>query len=118
MSSGRVTRSRTRVIQPDAGRSSEALVGVRRTTADELAQWRYHGRLVARELDDARLVIRADFHTRDWMLRQFPKRNQLSTVIDAHGGLERRNQLDAGLGAPDPRSSRRRSRARRSSTAS
>jgi hypothetical protein len=33
---------------------------------------RYHGRLVARELDDAHLVIRADFDYRAWILRQFP----------------------------------------------
>jgi hypothetical protein len=34
-------------------RLAEALAGVRRTTADGLAQWRYHGRLVSRQLDDA-----------------------------------------------------------------
>lgn len=53
-------------------RLAEALPGVRRTTADGLAQWRYHGRLVARQLDEARLVIRADFDYRDSLLRQFP----------------------------------------------
>ena len=46
--------------------------GVRRTTANELAQWRYHGRLVARQLDDAHVVIRADFDYRASVLRQFP----------------------------------------------
>jgi hypothetical protein len=49
-----------------------ALAGVRRTASDGLAQWRYHGRLVARQLDDAHLVIRADFDYRDSILRQFP----------------------------------------------
>lgn len=49
-----------------------ALAGVRRTDSDGLAQWRYHGRLVARQLDDAHLVIRADFEYRDSILRQFP----------------------------------------------
>ncbi len=48
------------------------LEGVRRTVRDGLAEWRYHGRLVARQLDDARLVIRADFDYRDSLLRQFP----------------------------------------------
>ena len=48
------------------------LDGVRRTTAGELAEWRYHGRLVARQLDADHLVIRADFDYRDAMLRQFP----------------------------------------------
>ena len=53
-------------------RVAEDLAGVRRTARDGLAQWRYHGRLVARQLDDVHLVIRADFGYRDSMLRQFP----------------------------------------------
>lgn len=40
--------------------------------AGGLAQWRYHGRLVARQLGDAHLVIRASFDIRDLMRRQFP----------------------------------------------
>ena len=50
-----------------------ALEGVRRTTAEGLAQWRFHGRLVARQLDDTHMVIRADFDYRDSVLRQFPE---------------------------------------------
>jgi hypothetical protein len=42
------------------------------TAREELAEWRYHGRLVARQLDDVHLVIRADFDFRDSILRQFP----------------------------------------------
>jgi hypothetical protein len=57
----------------DVARLAEALAGVRRTVSGGLAEWRYHGRLVARQLDDARLVIRADFDARDVMLRQFPE---------------------------------------------
>lgn len=49
-----------------------ALEGVRRTTSDGQAQWRYHGRLVTRQLDRTHLVIRADFDYRDSVLRQFP----------------------------------------------
>jgi hypothetical protein len=45
---------------------------VRHTAPRGLAEWRYHGRLVARQLDDAHLVIRADFDYRDSLLRQFP----------------------------------------------
>jgi hypothetical protein len=56
----------------EVDRLAEALAGVRRSTADGLAQWRYHGRLVARQIDSAHLVIRADFDYRDWLLRQFP----------------------------------------------
>ena len=49
-----------------------ALQGVRRTTSRGLAQWRYRGRLVARQLDDDHVVIRSDFEYRDSILRQFP----------------------------------------------
>ncbi len=57
----------------DVARLAEALPGVRRTTADGLAQWRYHGRLIARQLDDVHVVIRADFDYRASVLRQFPQ---------------------------------------------
>jgi hypothetical protein len=56
----------------DVTRLTEALAGVRRTTADGLAQWRYHGRLVARQLDENHVVIRADFDYRASVLHQFP----------------------------------------------
>jgi hypothetical protein len=56
----------------DLARRAEALAGVRRTAAEGLAEWRYHGRLVARQLDDVHVVIRADFDYRDSMVRQFP----------------------------------------------
>lgn len=56
----------------DVGRLAGDLVGVRRTARGGLAEWRYHGRLVARQLDEAQLVIRADFGFRDALLRQFP----------------------------------------------
>ena len=57
----------------EVDRLTGALEGVRRTTADGLAQWRYHGRLVARQLDDTHMVIRADFDYRASVLRQFPE---------------------------------------------
>src|SRR5215469_10701356 len=56
----------------DVARLAEGLAGVRSTTRQGLAEWRYHGRLVARQLDDVHLVIRADFGYRDAMVRQFP----------------------------------------------
>jgi hypothetical protein len=56
----------------DVARFADVLPGVRRTAPGGLADWRYHGRLVARQLDDTQLVIRADFDRRDMMLRQFP----------------------------------------------
>jgi hypothetical protein len=56
----------------DVARRTESLSGVRRTVRDGLAEWRCHGRLVLRELDDAHVIIRADFDYRDSILRQFP----------------------------------------------
>ena len=49
-----------------------AMEGVRRATSGGLAQWRYPCRLIARQLDDDHVVIRADFEYRDSILRQFP----------------------------------------------
>jgi hypothetical protein len=56
----------------EVARLAASLSGVRRTTRQGLAEWRYHGRLVARQLDDVHLVIRASFEYRDLVLRQFP----------------------------------------------
>jgi hypothetical protein len=68
----------------DVARLAEALTGVRRTTSAGLAQWRYHGRLVARQLDDVHLVIRADFDARDLMLRQFPETFSVPSRFTKH----------------------------------
>lgn len=57
----------------DVASLAEALAGVRLTAPQGVAEWRYHGRLVARQLDDSQLVIRADFAYRDFILRQFPE---------------------------------------------
>jgi hypothetical protein len=56
----------------DVAQRAAELAGVRRGTRGGLAQWRYHGRLVARQLDDTHVVIRADFDYRDSILPQFP----------------------------------------------
>ena len=56
----------------DVARLAGALAGVRRIAPEGLAEWRYHGRLVARQLDDEHVVIRADFDYRDLILRQHP----------------------------------------------
>jgi hypothetical protein len=60
------------VTMDDVARLAEGLAGVRCTARQGLAEWRYHGRLVARQLDDVHLVIRAEFGFRDSLLRQFP----------------------------------------------
>ena len=57
----------------DVVRLTEDLAGVRHTVRNGLAEWRYRGRLVARQLDDVHLVIRADFGYRDSVVRQFPE---------------------------------------------
>ena len=70
------------------------MAGVRCTTRQGLAEWRYHGRLVARQLDDVHLVIRAEFGYRDSLLRQFPGtfsvparyRRHMMVVADLAGG--------------------------------
>jgi len=73
------------VLQIDeVARLAEALAGVRRTMADGLAQWRYHGRLVARQFDDAHVVIRADFDYRASVLRQFPETFSVPTRYRKH----------------------------------
>jgi len=61
-----------------------SLVGVRRTMSDGLAEWRYHGRRIARQLDETHLVIRADFEYRDEVLRQFPETFSVPTRYVKH----------------------------------
>lgn len=56
----------------DVARLAGGRAGVRRTERNGLAEWRFHGRLVARQLDDVHLVIRAEFGYRDSMLREYP----------------------------------------------
>ncbi len=68
----------------DLDRLAGALTGVRRSTAGGLAQWRYHGRLVARQLDQAQVVIRADFDYRAAILRQFPATFSVPTRYAKH----------------------------------
>jgi hypothetical protein len=49
------------------------LDGVSERRRDGLLDWRYHGRLIARQLDDGRIVIRASFDVRDFLLQSFPE---------------------------------------------
>ena len=68
----------------EMARLAGALAGVRRTAPGGLAEWRYHGRLVARQLDDVHVVIRADFDYRDSALRQFPETFSVPTRYIKH----------------------------------
>jgi hypothetical protein len=56
----------------DLSRLTHRLDGVAESRRDGLVQWRYHGRVVARQLDERHVVIRASFDSRDFMLRSFP----------------------------------------------
>ena len=68
----------------DIAQLAESLAGVRRTTQEGLAEWRYHGRLVARQLDGDQLVIRADFDYRDLIVRQFPGTFSVPSRYEKH----------------------------------
>jgi hypothetical protein len=48
------------------------LQGVSERRRKGLLEWRYRGRLVARQLDDRHIVIRASFEFRDLLVRSFP----------------------------------------------
>lgn len=56
----------------DVAALAASLDGVRQRVRDGLAEWRYRGRLVARQLDDGALVIRCDFDHRASLLRAHP----------------------------------------------
>lgn len=57
----------------DLSRLVAQLDGVSEGRRDGLLDWRYRGRLVARELDDDHVVIRASFEFRDLLLHAFPE---------------------------------------------
>jgi hypothetical protein len=57
----------------DLSRVAAELDGVRESRREGLVDWRYRGRLVARQLDDGHVVIRATFEFRDFLLHSFPE---------------------------------------------
>ncbi len=63
---------------------ADGLTGVRKTQTAGVAQWRYQGRLVVRQLDDAHVAIRADFDYRDEILREFPETFSVPTRFAKH----------------------------------
>jgi hypothetical protein len=60
------------------------LTGVRRTTVEGLSQWRFHGRLVARQLDVSHIVIRAEFEVRDALVDRHPETFSVPTRFAKH----------------------------------
>jgi hypothetical protein len=57
----------------DLSRLAGQLGGVSESCRDGLLNWRWRGRLVARQLDDSHVVIRASFDSRDFLVRSFPE---------------------------------------------
>ncbi len=57
----------------DISRLAAELDGVSESRREGLLDWRYRGRLVARQLDDSHVVIRTSFEFRDLLLRSFPE---------------------------------------------
>lgn len=57
----------------EVSRLANQLDGVAERRRDGLLDWRYRGRLVARQLDDKHVVIRASFDFRDFLLHSFPE---------------------------------------------
>ena len=57
----------------DVSRLAAQLDGVAERRREGLLDWRYRGRLVARQLDASHIVIRASFDFRDFLLQSFPE---------------------------------------------
>ena len=82
------------------------LAGVHRSGGGaEPLRWNYRGRLVARQVDDTHLVIRADFDYRDVLVRAHPNtftvpnrfRKHMMVVADVADG--NRDAIDDALTA-------------------
>ena len=57
----------------DLSNLAARLDGVSERRRDGLLDWRFHGRLVARQLDRSHIVIRSSFDSRDFLVRSFPE---------------------------------------------
>ena len=57
----------------DLSNLAARLDGVSERRRDGLLDWRYRGRLVARQLDRSHIVIRSSFDSRDFLVRSFPE---------------------------------------------
>ena len=68
----------------DLSRLAVQLDGVAERLRDGLIEWRYRGRLVARQLDGSHIVIRASFDLRDLLLHSFPDRFPVPTRYRKH----------------------------------
>ncbi len=75
----------------DVSRLVAQLDGVVERRRGGLREWRYHGRLVARQLDAASVVIRASFEFRGFLLESFPE------TFTAPGRFEKHMMVVADL---------------------
>ena len=65
-------------------RIASGLTGVARTSRGGLAQWRYKGRLVVRQLDATHVVIRTDFAPRHRLLSRYPGTFHVPAKYERH----------------------------------
>jgi hypothetical protein len=78
----------------DVSRLAAQLEGVAEHRRNGLLEWRYHGRLVARQLDHSHVAIRASFDFKDLLLQSFPEtfsvppryRKHMMIVADLEAG--------------------------------
>jgi hypothetical protein len=68
----------------DLSRLAAQLDGVAERRRNGLLEWRYRGRLVARQVDDSHVVIRASFEFRDFLLQSFPETFSVPTRFAKH----------------------------------
>jgi hypothetical protein len=68
----------------DVSRLTAQLDGVAERRNDGLLDWRYRGRLVARQLDESHIVIRTSFEFRDFLLRSFPETFSVTRRYEKH----------------------------------
>jgi len=94
------------VTLDDLSRLAAHLDGVSERRRNGLLDWRYHGRLVARQIDETHIVVRASFEFRDFLLHSFPETFSVPERFAKHvmivGDLEHGNPdaiEDAVIGA-------------------
>jgi hypothetical protein len=80
----------------DVSRLARELKGVTERTRDGKLDWRFRGRLVARQVDDSHVVIRASFDSKDHLLRNFPE------TFSAPGRFARHMMIVADLANGNP----------------
>ena len=68
----------------DLSRLASQLEGVAERSRDGMLDWRYRGRLVARQLDESHVVIRASFDSRDFLQQSFPNTFSLPRRFAKH----------------------------------